>query len=281
MTANVARRSRRRTSEPGPEPIGSPTEALAIGEISQTLFDCPSCARPLALGARRCPGCGTRLVLGVAVSKASVLVALGLAAGLAFGGAVGFGVGSRSAPFGSVPAVAIVLPSASAVAPSAPPPSVGPAPSKAVAASPAPGGSSGQISPITRSALSQAIDVNGRLSASATALRAILDAPEFDASAAAQILRTMSADATFGQQIATLLNDWPGSVTLGRHLSSLYDGVHATATEGLVASVRDTPAYQSTAVTMLNLLGRLPALDAEAQAIADQVGLDVTASAAP
>jgi hypothetical protein len=85
MTVNVARRSRRRTSSPRREPSVAPTESLAIGEINQTVFDCPNCSRPLALGARRCPGCGTHLVLGVPLVKASVLGGVGLAIGIAHG----------------------------------------------------------------------------------------------------------------------------------------------------------------------------------------------------
>jgi len=90
MTVNAARRNRRRTPEP--QTI-APTESLAIGEINQTVFDCPVCARPLAVGARRCPGCGTRLLLGIQAGKASVLAGLGLVVGIALGGAFGYGVG--------------------------------------------------------------------------------------------------------------------------------------------------------------------------------------------
>ena len=47
------------------EPNGASSESLAIGEIDQTVFDCPRCSRPLAVGTRRCPGCRTRLMAGV------------------------------------------------------------------------------------------------------------------------------------------------------------------------------------------------------------------------
>src|SRR5690242_8687534 len=86
MTVNTARRPRRRTTGIAPEPLAvAPVGALAIGEIGQTVFDCPSCSRPPAMGARRCPGCRTRLVLGVPVSKVSVFASTGLAIGLVVG----------------------------------------------------------------------------------------------------------------------------------------------------------------------------------------------------
>jgi hypothetical protein len=286
MTANVTRRMRRRTSEPGPELSVAATSSMAIGEINQTVFDCPACGRPLALGVRRCPGCGTHLVLGIPMAKASLFAVAGLAAGLVLGGAVGFGLGvGRGTTAGSAPTVARSLPSAAAGAASAVPGTGRSSPTSASSASPSTSGStddsSNPMSPITRSALVQAVGVNNRLSSSAAELKAILDARVFDASAAAPVLRTMSADAVFGQQLAVRLTDWPGSASLGRNLTNLYGGVHATATEGLVASVRDATAYRTTAAAMLRILAGLPALDAEAKAVADRMGLDVTPSPAP
>jgi len=64
-------------------------ESFAIGEINQTVFSCPNCQRPLAMGAKHCPGCKTHLVRGVQLSKASVFVTMGLVVGLAIGGAAG------------------------------------------------------------------------------------------------------------------------------------------------------------------------------------------------
>jgi hypothetical protein len=282
MTVNAARRNRRRTPEPRPDPI-SPTESLAIGEINQTVFDCPACARPLAIGARRCPGCGTRLLLGIQAGKASILVGLGLAVGVALGGAFGYGVGlgrAGAAATAAKPGAALSSPAAV---------SVGVGGTAATSASPTvtpgPGGSGGGASasgsPISRSALLQALGVNGRLAAGAVALRASLGAHVFDASAVAQTLRMMSADSVFGQQVAGRMADWPVSLTLVKDLATLYDAVHQTAIDGLVASVRDDAAYRSTAVAMLKVLAGLPALDREAQAVAAQIGLEIPPSAAP
>ena len=283
MTVNVARRSRRRTSAPRLDPVVAPTESLAIGEINQTVFDCPNCSRPLALGAGRCPGCGTHLVLGVPFAKASVLAGVGLAIGIALGGVLGFttALGQRvtAAPAAGVaglpskaPGVAGGPAASNSSHPTVVPPSGTPAPSAAPA---------GQIPPISRSALLQAVAVNGRLQAGGAALKAALGARSFDSSTVADVLRTMSADSVFGQQLAGRLAAWSGSAMLAQDLDALYGDVHDTATEALVASVRDAAAYRSAATKMLKILGPLSALDADAGALAGQVGLDTAPSAAP
>ena len=280
MTVNAARRNRRRTPEP--QTI-APTESLAIGEINQTVFDCPVCARPLAVGARRCPGCGTRLLLGIQAGKASVLAGLGLVVGIALGGAFGYGVG-----LGRAGAAAAAAKTGSALSSPAPVQVGGGATTTATVSptdTPGTGGSGGATasgSPISRSALLQALGVNGRLRAGAVALRTALAANVFDASTVAQTLRTLSAESVFGQQVVGRMADWPVSFTLVKDLASMYDAVHQTAIEGLVASVRDDAAYRATAVAMLKVLDGLPALDREAQAVAAEIGLEIPPpSAAP
>ena len=281
MTVNAARRNRRRTPEP--QTI-APTESLAIGEINQTVFDCPACARPLAVGARRCPGCGTRLLLGIQAGKASVLAGLGLVVGIALGGAFGYGVG-----LGRTGAASAAAKAGSALSSPAPVQVGGGGTTTASVRptdTPGTGGSGGSAtasgSPISRSALLQALGVNGRLRAGAVALRATLGANVFDASTVAQTLRSLSAESVFGQQVVGRMADWPVSFTLVKDLASLYDAVHQTAIEGLVASVRDDAAYRATAVAMLKVLDGLPALDREGQAIAAEIGLEISPpSAAP
>jgi hypothetical protein len=279
MTVNVARRNRRRTFEPLPEAVPV-TESIAIGEINQTVFDCPSCARPLVLGTRRCPSCGTRLILGVATSKAAVLGGLGLAIGILAGGTIGYTAGvSRAA---AAPAAAGIV-AASGVpglaggggkAANSVRPTATPAPSASES-------STGPIPALSRSALLQAVGVNSRLGSGAVALQASLKARVFDSSVVAQTLRTISGDSVFGLQLAGRMGDWPASATLGLDLASFYDSVHQTAIDGLVASVRDDAAYRSTAVAMLKVLAGLSAVDAETASVADQIGLDLAPSSAP
>jgi hypothetical protein len=274
MTVNAARRSRRRTPDSRLE-LAAPTESLAIGEINQTVFDCPNCARPLAIGVRRCPGCGTRLVLGIPLTKASVFVALGLAMGIAFGGAVGFALTLGRAPAAGAIAV---LPSNPATAGGG----GGTAPTTSPTTVPSTSsGPAAEIPPISRSALSQALSVNGRLAAGAAALRAALNARDFDASTVAETLRSLSGDSVFGQQLAGRLAYWPDATTVGRTLDRLYDAVHQTATDWLVASVRDEAAYRAAAIAMLDVLNGLTVADAEASVLAGRFGLTAAPSAAP
>jgi predicted RNA-binding Zn-ribbon protein involved in translation (DUF1610 family) len=275
MTVRVARRNRRRTPDLPPQlPL---TESIAIGEIDQTVFDCPSCGRPLVLGARRCPSCGTHLVLGVQASKATVLAALGLAVGLLAGGTIGFTVGfGRSIAAG--PAAAAVVPS---VAPG--PAGGGVAASAKPTPTPSSSASIGQVPAISRSALFQALSVNKRLRAGAAALQASLDARAFDASMVAATLRSISGDSVFGQQLAGRLSAWPAAAPLGDDLTTFYDAVHQSAIEGLVATIRNESAYRSAAAEMIGVLNGLPALDAEAQSVAARMGLeiDIAPSATP
>jgi len=270
MTVNAVRRNRRRMPAlPADLPV---TESIAIGEINQTVFDCPACARPLVLGTRRCPNCGTHLILGVATSKAAVLAGLGLSIGLLAGGTIGFTVGFSHGPATvsaySAPSSAPAIAAATAAA-------------TLRTATTSPTGAAGQVPPLSRSALVQAVGVNTRLGAGAVALRASLDARVFDASVVAQTLRAISGDSVFGQQLAVRMTDWPAAAPVGHDFNAFYGAVHQAATEGLVASVRDDAAYRSAASSMLRVLGGLPALDAEARSVATGIGLDVAASAAP
>ena len=278
MTVNVARRSRRRTPEPPPEvrpePIG-PKESLAIGEINQTVFDCPKCARPIAIGVRRCPGCGTHLVLGIPLTKVSIFTGAGLVVGIALGVALGFGLNlGRAAAAAPGPAIGAL--------PSQPPTPAGggTTPTLVPSAVPSAPAVGSDIPSMSRSALSQALDVNGRFVAGAATLRDLLAARDFDASNVAETLRSLSADSVFGQELAGRLADWSGSADLGRDLGALYERVHQSATDSLVFSVRDEAAFREAASDMIAILNGLKAVDREARALADSVGL-VTAPPVP
>ena len=265
MTVNAARRPRRRAAAPPPEPIVVPAESIAIGEINQTVFDCPTCARPLAMGARRCPGCGTRLILGVPMSKASVIAGAGLAIGLLFGGTVGMVFGLASRPAVVIPAP-VVVPSVAPVG--------GPGGTLAtplpIPSAPSGGGPiGGGMPPASRSALTQAVTLNDHLSAWSTALAASLGASSFDPSDVAQILRSISADSVYGEQLAQKVSTWSGSAEVGQRLTTLYGTIHETAGEGLLASVRNGAAYRQAAKSMITLLGGLRSIDAELRTLAE------------
>lgn len=312
MTANIAPRTRRRAPAKKTEPIEEsslgpslierpapsfapsppaafvprlvPGDSMTIGEIDQTVFDCPSCSRPLALGARRCPGCSVRLVNGVVLGKASKFVVAGLALGLLAGGAGGFlfGLGSAAAapalgagasPGASgVPSVGPVVASAD---PSAPASTAPPSPTASVGATP------GSIPPATRAALVQTAGSNDRMTAARADLTAALAASTFDASDVARILRSVSADSVHAEQVATRIAAWSGSAAVGTRLAAFYGTIHEAAADSLVASVRNVAAYRAAATTMVGLLAGIPALDDEIRAAASSLGVVIPGPSAP
>jgi hypothetical protein len=277
MTVNAVRRSRRRAASPAPE--SGQAADLAIGEIDQTVFDCPKCSRPLAVGARRCPGCRTRLVLGTPLTKASVFASSGLAIGLLVGGLGGaiFGL-TRAVPAQAAP---IVEPSA------APGGGSGAGASSLPRASALPGsggggGSTGGMPSISSSALVQAVTVNQRLRSASGVLSASVAASKFDAQAVAQTLRTISADTVYGRELADKVAGWSGSAVLGTDLGTLYDSIHDTAAEALTVSVTDPTSYRQAAKAMVRLLASLSAMETQMEELAVSNGVDLPLpSAAP
>ncbi len=275
MTVDAARRTRRRASAKGaaPEPTIAPTASIAIGEFDQTIFECPSCARPLALGARRCPGCGTRLIAGVTLGKASGFIAAGLAVGLLLGGGGGFLLSARQAA---------VLPPAASAAPVSGSNGTGsgtstPRPTATATPGSTATGSSGSAGiPLgTRTALVQVIGMNDRLATADAGLRAALAAPTFDSSEVAQILRSLSADSVFRQQIADRIAAWPGSSAVGAQLATFYGSIHDIVANGLLASVQNRAAYRAAATALIKLLDGLPAVDTAVRAAADSAGVEL------
>ena len=280
MTVDAVRRPRRRASPASAalEPTIAPPTSIAIGEIDQTIFECPSCSRPLALGARRCPGCRTRLVAGVTLGKASSFIAIGLAVGLLVGtgGGIVFGLSHAAAP---APAAIAGDPGGPATgsngAAAGPTVTLPPA-----TATPIPTASPDSITipPLARSALIQAVAMNDRLASERSGLRTALAAPVFDASAVAQILRGVSADSLYGEQLAGYVQAWPGAGAVATTLSTFYATTHESAASGLLASVRNASAYRAAATAMVKQLDELPTLDAAMRAAAGAAGLELPAA---
>lgn len=312
MTADIAPRTRRRAPSrktelieepslgpslverpaasyaPSPAPAFVPRlvpgDSMTIGEVNQTLFDCPSCSRPLGLGARRCPGCSVHLIHGVVLGKASAFVAAGLALGLLIGAGGGYLLGLGSA--GAAPAIGSGLsplassgspvdPIVGSTAPSAPASTAPPSPSPSVGATP------GSIPPATRAALIQTGGSNDRLSAARADLVAALDASTFDASDVARILRSVSADSVQAEEVATRITAWGGSAAVGTRLANFYGTIHEAAAGSLVASVRNVAAYRTAATTMVGLLAGIPALDEEVRVAAASLGVVIPEPSAP
>jgi hypothetical protein len=271
MAINVVRRRPRSRSVPAPG-----ATSLAIGEIDQTIFSCPACARPLAIGAKKCPGCGTRLVMGVQLRRASVFTAAGLFLGILIGAGGLFAaisidrLGQPGGPTGNAAAAgATASQPARSTSPSASPAAT---PEATIVSVPA----------LSRSALGQTIALNERLRRSGATLSAAIKAKRFDALAVSKVLRSMSSDAVVGIGLTTHIDDWPGGMAVAADLSVYYSTMKATAANGLSASIKNERAYKLAATRMVNLVTRLDAIDADVLAAADAAGITLPVeSAAP
>jgi hypothetical protein len=235
---------------------GSPP--LAIGEVDANIVPCPACSRPLDAGASKCPDCGMRMIAGVRASRALGLMASGLVVGLIIGTSVTGAAAILTRP-GEVTAVtpvasAAALPSA-AVPASAAPVVVSAIPSEAI------------------SAIRQSAELNQRLAADAARLQAALAAAAPATSDLAPILRSLSANAAFGERVSPKVATWSAAAALSTNLTTLYGAVGRTAREGLSASLRNTAAYVKASRAMLTVLGGLVALDAQARPLADEADL--------
>ena len=283
MTVEVARRRTRKTTKAAPPspPIGA-SESISIGEIEQTIFSCPKCQRPLAIGVRQCPSCRTHLVSGVQLGKASLFVTIGLVVGMAVGGAVsGAALLGNSASRDAEIAAAVSAALAAAKAQPVPLASVMPVASSRPLATAKPGGGSAGIPSLTRAALVQSAGVHAQMAAAVPVLQSVLAAKEFDTYTVFQVLRSVSGNAVTGRQLAAHIGDWSGGTALETSLMAFYQQVEDTAGEGLDASIRNKAAYKAAAAAMVSLLGGIGALDQQVRAVATEAGVTFPAPAAP
>jgi hypothetical protein len=220
-------------------------EPVAIAQSDANIYNCPICARPLAttFGVRRCPGCGTRLILATPIRRVTVFVLAGLAVGLFF-------AFSFSAVAGAITAPRTGTPGASGVPGGSNPGGGG------IRPTPAP-----SIAPVTRGALGQVAALDARLSSVAAPLRLALRDKDLDSAAVADQLRSLAADAAVGDDLASRVGLWDQAYALSLDLSNLYGSIRSTAREGLGASITNDPAYRATAQKMLAVLAGIAPLD--------------------
>jgi hypothetical protein len=278
MTVDAARRRTRRTKADAPSSASAP-ESISIGEIEPTVFSCPNCQRPLAIGARRCPRCKTHLVMGVQLSRASAFVAVGLILGLALGGGAA-GIALISNGLSRDAEIAAQVKAALAAAQAHPQPVATAAPVESprpVVTAPPAGGAA--IPALARSALVQAASIDRDLAAAVPALEAALRARDFDTLAVLAVLQSVSADAVAGRQLAGHIGGWSDGRELATSLTTYYASLQAAAAEGLAASIRNEAAYKAAATEMVGLLGQLGAVDAQLRAVAGEAGVTLPASA--
>lgn len=241
---------------------GAVTEpiVLPIGETDADVFICPGCARPLAVGTSRCPGCGTRLILGVLVKRAGAILALGVVVGFLVGGAAAAAItlslndrAAMTAPIATA-TPGVVAPSA---APSfVAPPDVG-APVAAV------------------SALSGTAVVNGRIAVDAATLASTLGRSNATPIELARALRSLAADAALGIDLAGRLAPWTDAAQVQAGLDDFYRAMAQEARTGLRASLNDEGAYRKAGVNMLKVLSTMGAVDAKSRDLAGSIGLEL------
>jgi hypothetical protein len=234
-------------------------EGLAIGEADANIFNCPVCSRPLATGANRCPTCGTRLILSTPAQRAGIFVSAGIVLGLLFGWSFSAVVGAFTTPRATTP------PASAAPGASAPVVVVVPTPAPTIAA-------------VSRSALGQVAALDTRLAAAASSLRLALQEKDLDSASVADQLRSLAADAAFGEDLASRLGAWDQAYALSLDLANLYGAVRSTAREGLAASIQNDPAYRASAQKMLAVLAGIPALDKRLRELALMVDVRLPGS---
>ncbi|HVQ22237.1 MAG TPA: zinc ribbon domain-containing protein [Candidatus Saccharimonadia bacterium] len=236
-----------------------PAEPLAVGEVEDSVFNCPNCARPLAQGANQCPGCGTHLIVGVKAKLALGFVVVGVAAGMVLGGGAMLVVGGRpSVASGEVTGAGAASANggtaAGASASARLPADLG-IPSQAV------------------SGLRQASVINGRLSGYAADLDGALASKSTKGIVIARLLRSVSSDVMFGIAVAPTIAPWPAAADLSGDLGSFYAKVRDTAQAGLKTSVSDSSAYRLAGKRMAALLKKVATLEARANELVTDTGL--------
>jgi hypothetical protein len=251
LRGKVARRSKPREPEP-----------LPIGELDQDIFNCPVCARPLSVGVHRCPTCGTRLIAGVPLRRAGGFVAVGVIGGLmvAFAIMIGSFAVERAGALITFTLPGTVTPPAAPAATAAPIPTTAPnvvpaVPSSAIAA------------------LRQTTLLNQRIMADRVRLAAAVGARKPDGAAIAAALRSLAADASIGKSVVADVADWAEAGAVTAAFVDFYAGVAERADAGLSASVTNDKAYVKSGKSMLKVLAGLPALDAQARALTDSIGI--------
>lgn len=245
-----------------PRPAVLP-EQLVIGETDRNIFNCPVCSRPLAVGATRCPGCRTRLILSTPARRVAIFTLAGVLLGLVLSWSVAAGLDATQALLQAAgPGASPIVQASSGILPSAVP--TGPL-------VPA-------IPPIARSALGQTAVLNNRLDEGAVALRAALKDRDLDSAAVADTLRSLAADASFGEGLAPRLGTWDQATDVAVELGSLYSTVRGTAVDGLNASLSNDPAYRTAAQRMLVVLSGVEPLDLRVRTLAAIVGVTMPPS---
>jgi hypothetical protein len=239
-------------------------DAMEIGAPDAEIISCLTCSRPIAASAGRCPGCGTRYLLGVPYRRAGVFVTVGAVVGLLFGGTA-VGTAMTVANIDSTPTDRPVA-------------SVAPGASQAPVAS---GGPVVDAPPAALSALRQAVAIDARLVSGVDALRSSLAAKPFESFAVASTLRALAADAAVGADAANRMRTWADAAPVQAQLAALYDAVRRVSRDALSSALANTDAYRASADAMLGVLAQVAAADAAARTLGESAGLELPAPLSP
>jgi hypothetical protein len=244
---------------------------VAIGDTDAHVFGCPTCGRPLNDGTWRCPTCGTRLVLGVALKRAGLILALGMVIGVLAGGAatavaVSMSISGPGSTAGSLPIRADTIVPTDLPA-TAPPVVVRSAPDGPPSAAMA--------------ALRATAVVNARIATDMATLRSTLDDGHPSPVAIARALRSLSADAASGIDLVGRLAPWTAAAEVRSGLDSFYRDMADTARLGLRSSLADTAGYREAGEAMIQALSGLAAVDAASRSLATDVDLELPPVAIP
>ncbi len=249
----------------------------AIGEDDSHIFNCPSCARPLAEGTSKCPGCGVRLIMGVMLKRAGAILALGIVVGVFAGSAM-------------TAAVITLPPRSDKVAPAVVTPGTAPDGARLSAAPTLPAGNVVVGAPQAAvAALSGTAVVNGRIAVDAATLSSTLAARNASSIEIARAFRSLAADAALGIDVAGRLGSWHDAGPVKTDLEAFYRTMADTAKNALRATFADNAGYRRAGAEMLAVLAGLGEVDAASRTLATSVGLElppvalprVSASAAP
>ena len=100
---------------------------------------------------------------------------------------------------------------------------------------------------VSRSAVGQAAALDARLAGAAAGLRLALRDKDLDSASVADQLRSLAADAAFGEDLASRLGTWDQAYALSLDLANLYGSIRSTAREVLAASIQNDTAYRASA----------------------------------
>jgi hypothetical protein len=239
----------------GTVPVRPGDREIAIGDADHEIFNCPVCQRPLATGAPRCPGCGTRLLMGVQARKATALIGTGVMTGALVGGLIVALILLAFRPTTSSGPIVIEDPQ-----------------------QPAPSAGSTPREPIPNSvanALVRTSGLNARMAGQLPALSAAIKPTRPNSSEIARVLRVINSDAGLAAQAVPALAAWSEGRILAAELGQYYSDVRATATAALEVTLNNASAYRRNGSRMVALLQRIDELQAAAKTLGDANGIEL------